>query len=60
MTCIKYPHYLNHHLEYKRPATIFLSFLIALLPRFTLAPLYQAGLTMGGGGKAGQARVYFK
>jgi len=54
-TCIRFSHYfkpasyLQYHPEYKKPATKLLTLLDSFIPRFTLAQLYQASLTKGGG-----------
>ena len=49
--------YLQYYPEYKKPAK---GFPPILYRRFTAAWLYQASLTIGGGGGGERARVYFK
>ena len=48
-----------HHLEYKKPETKFPTILDSFL-RFTMAPPYQAGLTMGGDGGGRRESVCLK
>ena len=52
-TLFKPTSYLQYHPQYKKPATIFPAILDGLLPRPTLARLYQVSLTMGGDGAVG-------